>query len=82
MGSATAIFEYITRPRIAAAVTGETTQGKAIEGDYKFTDEFPMADGFAENVEFFRIDYLMEPSKNNLNGCVALRHASCTPLIV
>ena len=52
------IFEYITRPRVTAAVTGVTTEGKAIEGDYKFTDNFPMADGFAENVEFFRIDYL------------------------
>tara|TARA_R100001230_G_C5500886_1_gene44937 strand:- start:81 stop:491 length:411 start_codon:yes stop_codon:yes gene_type:complete len=26
-------------------------------GDYKFTDEFSMADGFAENVEFFTLTY-------------------------
>lgn len=28
-----------------------------IEGDYKFTDEFPMAEGFAENAEFFTLTY-------------------------
>ncbi len=52
------IFEYITRPRIEAALTGRTPDGKPIENAYKFVDEFPMADGFAENVEFFRLDYL------------------------
>ena len=31
--------------------------GEPIEGDYKFTDEFPMADGFEENVEFFELTY-------------------------
>ena len=29
-----------------------------IKGDYKFTDEFPMADGFEENVEFLKLTYL------------------------
>jgi len=52
------IYEYITRPRIEAAVRGCTPEGKPNEGVYKFVDEFPMADGFAENVEFFRLDYL------------------------
>ena len=28
-----------------------------MKGDYKFTDEFPMADGFEENVEFFTLTY-------------------------
>lgn len=28
-----------------------------IEGDYKFADQFPMADGFEENVEFFTMIY-------------------------
>ena len=46
------IFEYITRPRVEAAITGCTPEGKPIEGVYKFGDEFPMADGFTENVEF------------------------------
>ena len=36
---------------------GKTPEGEPIEGDYKFTDEFPMADGFEENVEFFDLTY-------------------------
>jgi adenine-specific DNA-methyltransferase len=52
------IFEHITRPRVTAAITGKTPAGDAITGDYKFTDEFPMADGFEENVEFFELTYL------------------------
>ncbi len=52
------IFEHITRPRITAAVTGLTPDGAPITGDYKFTDEFPMADGFEENVEFVKLTYL------------------------
>lgn len=51
------ICDYITKPRIAAAVTGKTPEGKDIEGDYKFTDEFPMAEGFEENAEFFTLTY-------------------------
>ena len=51
------ICEYFTKPRIAAAVTGKTPDGSPIEGDYKFTDEFPMAEGFEENVEFFTMTY-------------------------
>jgi len=52
------IFEHITRPRVTAAFTGKTPDGKDIAGDYRFTDEFPMADGFDENVEFFELTYL------------------------
>ena len=52
------IFEHITRPRITAAVTGLTPDGAPINGDYKFADEFPMADGFEENVEFIKLTYL------------------------
>jgi adenine-specific DNA-methyltransferase len=51
------ISEYVTKPRIEAAVTGQTPDETAIEGDYKFTDEFPMAEGFEENVEFFTLTY-------------------------
>ena len=40
-----------------AAITGKTPEGKPIKGDYKFTDEFPMADGFEENAEFFTLIY-------------------------
>lgn len=51
------ICDYITKPRIRAAITGETPDGKPIKGDYKFTDEFPMAEGFEENAEFFTLTY-------------------------
>ncbi|HVA88096.1 MAG TPA: DNA methyltransferase, partial [Candidatus Saccharimonadales bacterium] len=52
------IFEHITRPRVTAAITGATPDGEPIVGDYKFTDEFPMADGFEENVAFLVLRYL------------------------
>ncbi|MBG6100757.1 adenine-specific DNA-methyltransferase [Micromonospora vinacea] len=51
------ICEYITVPRITAAVTGMTSAGEAVKGEYKFVDEFPMAEGLAENVEFFELTY-------------------------
>lgn len=51
------ICEYITKPRIIAAITGRTPEGEPIKGDYKFTDEFPMAEGFEENAEFFTLTY-------------------------
>jgi len=51
------ICDYITKPRIASAITGVTPDGKEIAGDYKFTDEFPMAEGFEENAEFFTLTY-------------------------
>lgn len=51
------ICDYITKPRVQAAIIGKTPDGKPIKGDYKFTDEFPMADGFEENAEFFTLTY-------------------------
>ena len=51
------ICDYITKPRIRAAITGQTPDGKPIQGDYKFTDEFPMAEGFEENAAFFTLTY-------------------------
>lgn len=51
------ICEYITKPRLEAAITGKTPDDEPIRGDYKFTDVFPMEDGFAENVEFFTLTY-------------------------
>lgn len=51
------ICDYITKPRVQAAITGKTPEGEPIKGDYKFADEFPMADGFEENVEFFTLTY-------------------------
>jgi len=51
------ICDYITKPRVEAAITGKTPDGDPVKGDYKFTDEFPMADGFEENAEFFTLTY-------------------------
>jgi len=52
------ICEHITKPRIAAAITGRTPQDAVIDGAYKFTDPFPMGDGFEENARFFNLTYL------------------------
>jgi adenine-specific DNA-methyltransferase len=51
------ICEYITKPRIRAAITGKSADGRPIKGSYKYTDVFQMADGFEENVEFFTLTY-------------------------
>lgn len=51
------ICDYITKPRIRAAITGLTPDGDPIKGDYKFTDEFPMSEGFEENAAFFTLTY-------------------------
>lgn len=51
------IFNHVTKPRLEAAITGKTPKGRKIVGDYKFTDEFPMSEGFEENAEFFALTY-------------------------
>ena len=51
------ICDYITKPRVTAAITGRTPEGEPIKGDYRFTDEFPMSDGFEENAAFFTLTY-------------------------
>lgn len=51
------ICDYITKPRIRAALSGLTPEGEPIKGDYKFVDEFPMAEGFQENAAFFTLSY-------------------------
>lgn len=51
------ICDYITKPRITSAITGKTPDGNPISGDYKFTDEFPMSEGFEENAAFFTLTY-------------------------
>src|SRR5690554_5500521 len=58
------ICDSITKPRVVAAITGKTPDGEPIKGDYKFTDEFPMADGFEENAEFFTLTYETPVSVN------------------
>lgn len=51
------ICDHITKPRITAAVSGKTPDGEPIKDDYKFTDEFPMSEGFEENAEYFALTY-------------------------
>lgn len=51
------ICDHITKPRTAAAILGKTPDGDPIKGNYKFTDEFPMENGFEENAEFFTLTY-------------------------
>jgi adenine-specific DNA-methyltransferase len=51
------ICEYITKPRVDAAITGKTPSGEPIKGTYKFTDESPIASGVKENAEFFTLTY-------------------------
>ena len=50
------VFCSATRPRITAAVTGVRSDGVPVEGEY--LDGRDYAEGFAESVEFFRLDYL------------------------
>ena len=51
------ICDYITKPRVAAAIMGKMPTSEPIKSDYKFTDEFPMAEGFEANAEFFTLTY-------------------------
>lgn len=50
------IFEQVTRPRCEAAVTGRRPDGKPVAGRY--IGGQPYAEGFEENIEFYRLDYL------------------------
>lgn len=70
------ICDYITKPRVAAAITGRTPAGEPIKGDYKFTDEFPMAEGFEENAEFFTLTYEAKSAVNH-----NLAYARIAPLL-
>lgn len=70
------ICDYITKPRVQAAITGKTPDGEPIKSNYKFTDEFPMSEGFEENVEFFTLTYEAEKSVSH-----NLAYARIAPLL-
>lgn len=57
------IFEAVTRPRCEAAITGVRADGEPVPGTY--LGGGALADGFEENCEFFRLDYL-DPDKVEL----------------
>lgn len=50
------VYERVTRPRVEAVVTGRRPDGTPIPGNH--VSGRPFAEGFQENVEFFRLDYL------------------------
>lgn len=51
------ICDFITKPRLTAAITGNTQLGKPIQGKYNFGQEFSMSEGFEENAVFFTLTY-------------------------
>lgn len=51
------ICNYVTMPRLTAAIHGRTPEGTEISGSYKFNDEYPMSEGFQENAAFFSLTY-------------------------
>jgi len=53
---AAGVFESACRPRVEAAITGVRSDGAPVVGSY--LDGRPYAEGFEENVEFFRLKYL------------------------
>ena len=52
------IAQYLTWPRIKSIVCGINTNNEPINGEYKFLEEFPMADGFHANANFFKLGFL------------------------
>ncbi len=54
------IFESVTKPRVEAAITGIRPDGEPVEGKYldQYLPNHSYAEGFKENVAFFRMDYL------------------------
>jgi adenine-specific DNA-methyltransferase len=60
------IFQHVCRPRCEAALTGKQPGGAPVPGTY--LDGGTCAEGFAENCEFFRLDYL-NPDDVALGDC-------------
>jgi len=50
------IFEQVTRPRCEAAIDGLRPDGEPVDGDDLAGR--PLAQGYEENAEFYRLDYL------------------------
>lgn len=71
---AAGVFERATRPRVVAAVTGRRPDGQPADGEYLTGRQ--IAEGFAENVEFYRLDYL-DPAEVEFG----LRFAEIEPLL-
>jgi adenine-specific DNA-methyltransferase len=67
------LFEKVTAPRIKAVVEGRRPDGTPIPGRHKWAGGRPFADGFEENVEFFRLDYL-NPIDVEVGQCLDAIH--------
>jgi len=67
------LFEKVTVPRVKAVVNGRRPDGKKIPGRHKWASGRPFSDGFQENVEFFRLDYL-NPDDIELGRCLDSIH--------
>lgn len=55
------ICQYVTKPRIQAAITGKTAKSnftEPVKGAYKYNDEFPMSEGLKQNARFFTLRYV------------------------
>jgi adenine-specific DNA-methyltransferase len=68
------VFESATKPRVTAAVTGLRPDGSPVPGLYFDGREF--SEGFSENVEFLRLDYL-----DGAEIDYGLRFADLNPLL-
>lgn len=51
------IARYVTWPRTVCCIEGHDVNGQPLKGKYLGSDR-PMADGFAANAAFFRLDFL------------------------
>jgi adenine-specific DNA-methyltransferase len=54
---AAGVYRAATHPRLVAAVTGRRPDGSPVPGEYLDTNR-RHSEGFAENLEFFRVDYV------------------------
>jgi adenine-specific DNA-methyltransferase len=52
------IFEQVTRPRAEAIITGLRPDGLPVPGEHTWAGRRPYAEGFNENAEFYKLDYL------------------------
>lgn len=51
------ICDFITKPRITAAITGLTQRNEPIPGKYATGAQFPISEGLSENAVFFTLTY-------------------------
>ena len=51
------ICEYVTKPRIRAAITGLTPQGNPVKGEYNHNHQSAIKDGIPANARFYTLTY-------------------------